>query len=107
MKRLSGLFAVAAVLGALFIPTGTAEPSSTGPLAGLEAICLEQGGLWYPYPVEGVGQVVCYDVGIIVRSQTQLTYLGSLCNAAGYSGFAFFGIGIPVPGIYVETWACL
>jgi hypothetical protein len=104
MKRI-GLVAAAALLLGASAPAASAE--STGPLAGLEAICLSEGGTWYPYEVEDVGKVVCYTNGLVFRSQTQLTRLDSLCKAAGYSGFTFFGKGIPVPGIYVETWACI
>lgn len=106
MKRMGLVAATAALLLGASPPAASAE--STGPLAGLEAICLKDGGTWYPYEVEFVGKAVCFDVNaFIVPSLTQLTYIERLCKAAGYSGFTVFGIGIPVPGIYVETWACI
>jgi hypothetical protein len=105
MKRLFAL--AAALLTSLvcwFPPTAAADP--VGPTAALKAICVQQGGIWYPSEVELVGKVVCYTDGFIVPSTKQLTYLNSLCKAAGYGGVRWFGKGIPVPGIYVATWSC-
>jgi hypothetical protein len=106
MKRLCALMVTAAALiASSFIPVASAEP--TGPLAGLEALCLKEGGRWSPYEVEGLGKVVCFGPEFFVPSWTQLTNYQRLCKAAGYSGFVVFGRGIPVPGIYVYTWACV
>jgi hypothetical protein len=105
MKRLCALMVTAAALiTSIFIPAARAE--TTGPLAGLEAICLKEGGTWYPFEYEFVGKVVCFDPDFIVPSRTQLTNIERLCQAAGYSGVRTFGKGIPV-GILVETWACV
>jgi hypothetical protein len=104
MKRLCALAAaVVTSLGCWFAPTAAAD--SVGPIAALEAICVQQGGTWYPYEVPFVGKVVCY-VEFIVPSTVQLTYLDRLCKAAGYGGVTWFGKGLPVPGIYVGTWSC-
>ena len=105
MKRLCAVAAALVTsLGCWFPATAAADP--VGPIAALEAICVQQGGTWYPYEVESVGKVVCYGNGFIVSSAAQLTYIKSLCKAAGYGGALFFGKGIPVPGIYVGTWSC-
>jgi hypothetical protein len=105
MKRLCALAAALGMSLACWFPT-TAAADPVGPTAALEAICVQQGGTWYPYEVDFVGQVVCYGDGFIVPSPLQLTYLDRLCKAAGYGGVSWFGKGIPVPGIHVQTWSC-
>jgi hypothetical protein len=110
MKRLCGLVAASAFLFTGFVASASAEPS--GPLSALEAICLQQGGTWYPYEVPFVGDVVCYDVGIAVYQvpgsyeSSQILAVDRLCKAAGFTGVATFGKGIPGPGFFVVTWAC-
>ncbi len=81
MKRLCGLLAAAALLGGTFIPAAKAE--ETGPLAGLEAICVNQHGSWQlsgfmGLPSCGTELFIWQDVpGSYERNQ--LVAVGRLC----------------------------
>ena len=109
MKRLCGLIAVAAVLGGVSVTAGHAQAS--GPLTGLEAICLAQGGTFRPDAP--VGTALCTNTGLVVYSQIPGSYESSglvaidrLCKAAGFGGVHPFGKGTPDGGFAVAGWGC-
>jgi hypothetical protein len=112
MKRLCGLLAAAALLGSTFIPAANAE--STGPLAGLEAICVNLHGTWEPNGFMGLPScstdlIIWQDVPGSYESN-QLAAVGRLCEAAGFSGVYTFGKGLIHPelgaGFLVALWVC-
>jgi hypothetical protein len=110
MKWLCALLATAALFAGVFVPVGRAE--STGSLAGLQAICLQQGGSFqFGTPA---GEVACHDVGFVIHRQipgsiesSQLVAIDRLCKAAGFTAVREFGKGTPDGGFLVETWACV
>lgn len=114
MKRLCGLFAAAALLVGVSASAASAE--SSGPLSGLEAICLMQGGVWYPtgfsdfpFPACGSPNVTVWQDVPGSYASNQLVAANRLCIEAGFSGVALYGKGVADeqgPGISVETWAC-
>jgi hypothetical protein len=109
MKWLCGLVATAALFISVLVPTGRAQ--SSGPLDGLEAICLHQGGTFQPGAPAGVAW--CTNTGLIVYSQipgseerSGLAAIDRLCKAAGFAGVRPFGKGIPDGGFAVVAWGC-
>jgi hypothetical protein len=109
MKRLCGLVATAALFAGVLISAGHAEPA--GPLAGLEAICLHQGGTFQPGVPAGIAW--CTNTGFIVYSQipgsnehSQLVAIDRLCKATGFGGVRPFGKGTPDGGFAVVAWGC-
>jgi hypothetical protein len=113
MRRI-GLLAVAALLLGASAPAASAD--STAPLTGAEAICLVQGGTWYPNGFPTFEHPLCADLELIVlqdpgsSASNQLTAANSVCLAAGFRGAQTFGKGIVVdgrPAFFVVEWACV
>jgi hypothetical protein len=112
MKWLCGLLAAAALAGSTFVPAANAE--STGPLAGLEAICVNLHGTWDPTGFMGLPS--CYTELAIWQDvpgsyeRNQLVAAGRLCEAAGFSGVYTFGKGLfdveLGAGFLVGLWVC-
>ena len=109
MKWLCGIVVTAALFTSVLVPSGRAQP--TGPLAGIEAICLSQGGTFQPGAPAGVAW--CTNTGLIIYSQIPGSYESSglaaidrLCKAAGFGGVRPFGKGTPDGGFAVVAWGC-
>jgi hypothetical protein len=109
MMRLCGLIVAAAVLCGVSATAGHAQAS--GPMTGLEAICLEQGGTFQPGAP--VNTALCTNTGLVVYSQIQGSYersglvaIDRLCKAAGFGGVHPFGKGTTDGGFAVAGWGC-
>jgi hypothetical protein len=114
MRRFCASVMAAALLAGVSVSSVSAE--STGPLAGLEAICVMQGGVWDPSGIPGLfGTPVCFASFIVWQdvpgsyAQNQLVAAERLCKAAGFIGLAIYGKGVADeqgPGTAVDAWTC-
>jgi hypothetical protein len=110
MKWLCGLLATAALFAGVFVPVARSE--SDGPLAGVQAICAQQGGTYQLGTP--AGPVACHGVSFVIHREipgsyasSQLVAVDRLCKAAGFIAVREFGKGLPDGGFLVVTWACV